>query len=434
LHIVLLENNHPDLVGMSSGPTVNPKIKEFFSSLGSAGHGIAQRVLDDDQVTVMGVFMRVLIIAAFIAIYVWYSRYSTIFENRPNILRISKEATQAQLDYAKNNPKRKSIRQYLQSLQAAKIPANQMCLTNFYVSTVNAAGIFFPSYNGVASAEAARAAVLAGARGFVLDIWPDLTGGANYAPIVQVVESGSAWRRISLNSLPLSSVLQAIIQEGFQMRERPGYDDPLFLYLRFRGSPRSSTFEATRNVLSATLEQFRLDASYNKCRAQDRLYTLPITNFFRKVIIFSNTRADGTTLADYINAAPRDGIKIEYNVEDARALTFSMQGDAIQKIKMNMTWLAPGAETPEAENNSYDVEGAQSLGIHFCAMNFWNRNDRLAKYMDPSVFGTQSFLIKPAKLRYIMEVIADPKQPFNPQWGTGATAGTMKDPPPIKMP
>jgi hypothetical protein len=67
-------------------------------------------------------------------------------------------------------------------------------------------------------------------------------------------------------------------------------------------------------------------------------------------------------------------------------------------------------------------------------MNFWNRNDRLAKYMDPSVFGTQSFLIKPAPLRYVMEVIPDPKQPFNPKWGSGATAGTMTDPPAIKMP
>jgi hypothetical protein len=286
----------------------------------------------------------------------------------------------------------------------------------------------------VASAEAARAAVLAGARGFVLDIWPDLTPGANFGPIVQVVEAGSAWRRISMNSLPLSSVLQAIVQEGFATPLRPGADDPLFLYLRFRGHPRTATFEATAKVLSATLEQYRLDTSYNNCRAQDRLYTLPITNFFKKVVIFSDNRAAGTTLADYINVGPRDGIAVEVSTEDARALTVNMKADAIHKFKLNLTWLAPQAETRIAEDNGYDWEAAQGLGVHFCAMNFWNRNDRLAKYMDPNVFGTQSFLIKPASLRYSIEIIPDPKQPFNPGWGSGSTAGTMKDPPAIRMP
>lgn len=415
-------------------PEVNPKIGEFVSSVAAAGHGFAAKILDDDQISVGGVLLRILIIGLTISIYVWYARYSSSFETKPNILRISREATQAQLDYAKANPKRKSLRAYLQTLQAANVPASQMCLTNFYISTVNAAGVFFPSYNGVVSAEAARAAVLAGARGFVLDIWPDLTPGANFGPVIQVVEEGSTWRRISLNSLPLSSVLAAIKQEAFETSMRPGSDDPLFLYLRFRGKPRSVTYEATAKVLSATLEQYRLDTSYNNCRAQDRIYTLPITNFFKKVVVFSNIRATGTMLADYINVAPRDGINVEMSTEDARALTFGMKSDAIQRVKMNMTWIAPPAETPIAEGNGYDWQAAQAIGVHFCAMNFWNRNDRLNKYMEPSMFGTQSFLIKPASLRYVMEVIADPKQPFNPQWGSGASAGTMKDPPAIKLP
>lgn len=101
---------------------------------------------------------------------------------------------------------------------------------------------------------------------------------------------------------------------------------------------------------------------------------------------------------------------------------------------MNMTWIAPLPETPAAENNGYDWENAQTLGIQFAAMNFWNRNDRLNRYMEPNMFGTQSFLLKPAGLRYTMEVIADPQQPFNPGWGGGATAGTMRDPPAIQMP
>lgn len=415
-------------------PEINPKIGEFFSGLASAGTAAAGKVIDTDQITITGVLLRVLIIGAFVSLYIWFARYSGTFETKPNIMRISREATQAQLEYAQANPKRKSLRTYLQSLQAANVPASQMCLTNFYVSTVNAAGVFFPSYNGVVSAEAARAAVLAGARGFVLDIWPDLTPGANFGPIIQVVEAGSAWRRISLNSLPLSSILQAIKQETFDNTMRPGSDDPLFFYLRFRGNPRASTFEATAKVLSAIFESYRLDTSYNNCRAQDRIYTLPITNFFKKIVVFSNVRATGTTLADYINVGPREGISAEIPLEDARALTYGMKSDAVQRIKMNMTWLAPPAETAAAEQNGYDVAGAQALGIHFCAMNFWNRNDQLNKYMDKAMFGTQSFLIKPVPLRYVMEIIADPKQPFNPKWGSGPTAGTLIEPPAIKLP
>jgi hypothetical protein len=416
-------------------PEVNPKIGEFAASIGTAAQGVAARFLDDDEISVSGLLLRILVIGLTISIYVWYARYSGTFETKPNVLRISRESTQAQLEYAKTNPKRGGIQEYLQTLQASGVPASQMCLTNFYVSTVNAAGIFFPSYNGVASAEAARAAVLAGARGFVLDIWPDLSPGANFGPVIQVVEGGSSWRRISLNSLPLSSVLQAIVQEGLGTgRPSKTNNDPVFLYLRFRGHPHTSTFEATAKVLNALIEQYRLDASYNKCRAQDRIYTLPITNFFKKVLIFSNTRAEGTTLADYINVGPREGIAVEMSTEDARALTSGMTSETTQRVKLNMTWIAPPSETSAAENNGYDWESAQSLGIHFCAMNFWNRNDRLLKYMSPPFFGKYSFLIKPAKLRYIMEVIPDPKQPFNPNWGTGMAAGTMKDPPAIKLP
>jgi hypothetical protein len=335
-------------------PVLNPKIGEFFSGLGSSIQGLAQKTSGGVPVSTLEIFTIIVVIGALIYLFVWYAGYSQQFETRKNITRISKDATQAQIQYAKANTKRKGIRAYLQSLQAANIPASQMCLTNFYVSTVNASGVFFPSYNGVVSAEAARSAVLAGARGFVLDIWPDLTPGANYGPIIQVVETGSAWRRISLNSLPLSSVLQPIIQEGLATPLRPGNDDPMFLFLRFRGKPRSVTYEATARVLSATLEQYRLDTSYNNCRAQDRIYSLPITNFFKKVVIFSNTRAEGTSLADYINIGPRDGINPEASVDDVRALTYGMKTDATHKFKLNLTWLAPLPETEVAENNGYD--------------------------------------------------------------------------------
>jgi hypothetical protein len=357
-----------------------------------------------------------------------------LFETPDNIKRINQQSTQSQLIYAQQNPQRKGLRAYLSTLINSGVPASQLCLTNFYINTVVATGVFFPAYNGVISMEAVRAAVLGGARAFVLDVWPDLDPGANFAPVIQVVESGSQWRRISLNKLPLVSILKALTQEAFELTERPGYEDPLFIYLRFRGTPRPVTFNAAADALQLTMESYRLEACFNSCRAQERIFSTPITNFYRRVVIFSNNRASGTRLADYINVGPSDGIKLEWGPKDALGLSREMRTDAEIKIKTNLSWVAPVSESPDAESNSYNWEAAQDIGIHFTALNFWNRNDNFNKYFSPQLFGTYSFSLKPAKLRYTIETIPNPQLPQNPQWGTGVNAGVLKDPPAIVRP
>ncbi len=416
---------------LSSRVQINPEISAFLSGAAASLKSAAART--QANAAAPQIIVAIIFVVALVFLLIWYGKKQRLFENPANIKRISRDSTQAQVEYAKLNPKRKGLRAYLNDLQRKGVPASHMALTNFYVSTVNATGIFFPAENGVASAEAARAAVLAGARGFVLDIWPDLTPGAGFAPSIQVVEQGSLWRRISLNILPLSSVLQALAQEAF-MGQRPGSEDPLFLYLRFRGKPRAETYASTAAAIRATLEQYRLDSSFNGCRGQDRIFSTPITQLFRRVIVFSNTRADRSPLSDFINVGPKDGIKLEWGPKDARGLTMDMQADAIGKIKQNLTWVSPFSEDVEAEANSYDWAAAQAVGIQFTGMNFWNRNDSLKKYMGPDMFGVQSFAIKPEKLRYTIELIADPKMPQDPKWGSGTTAGTMKDPPSIKLP
>jgi len=319
----------------------------------------------------------------------------------------------------------------LAELKKQGVPDTHLCLTNFYVSTVNATGVFFPAADGVVSPMAARAAVLGGARAFVLDIWPDLSPDANFAPSIQVVESGSLWRRISMNSLPFVSILKALIQEAFET-DRPGTEDPVFLYLRFRGKPRASTYTATADALRAVLEQYRLDASYNTCRGQDRIFTTPITSLFKKVIIMSNTRATGNALSDYINVGPKDGIKLDWSVNEARGLTQDSKQLAIRNIQQNMSWVAPFSEDPDADANTWDYALSHSIGIHFCGMNFWRNNEKLKSYM--TMFGKQSFALKPESLRYIIEVLPTPRYPQDPGWGTGPTAGTPTIPPSIRMP
>jgi hypothetical protein len=99
-----------------------------------------------------------------------------------------------------------------------------------------------------------------------------------------------------------------------------------------------------------------------------------------------------------------------------------------------LSWVAPLSETSEAESNRFDWKAAHALGIHFVAMNIWNHNDALKQYMNKDLFGTQSFSLKPTELRYIIELLPAPKQPVNPNWGSGPTAGTIREPPPLFAP
>jgi hypothetical protein len=413
-----------------AGPTINPAITSFFSGVGAAVRRTSAAATSNTY-TIIGVVIGVVIL---IGLLIWYGVQSRLFETPGNIARIARERTQAQIAYAQSNPSRKGLRAYLESLKAAGVPDSQLILTNFYVSTALGAGIYFPAKDGVASPEAARAAVLAGARAFVFDIYPDLSPGARRAPSIQVVEEGSAWRRISINSVQFIEVLRALITEAFEIPERPGAEDPVFLYLRFRGTPTRETYDGAAEALRAVAERYRLDASYSGARAQDRIFTTPMSALLKKMVVFSNKSARGSELEDYINVGPKDGVKLEWEPFDVRGLTAEMRTDAIAKIKQNLSWIAPHVETANAEANSYDVEAAQNIGIQFTAMNFWNRNDALNKYLTPSLFGTQSFALKPVALRYVVEMLPDPRVPQNPNWGSGTTAGTIRDPPALTMP
>ncbi len=423
---------------LSTTPVLNPALKELFTGSGSkikekavAAYESVKQVLTKNPEN-FPTWALVIFFLALVGLFIWYVVKSRLFENAGNVRRIAKDNVAAQKMYADANPARKSLRDYLNGLREKGIDANQLSLTNFYVSTVNATGLFFPATDGVISTEAGRIAALAGARCFVFDIWPDLTPGGNFAPVLQTVEPGSAWRRISLNALPFSTVLQATIQEACQIDMRPGADDPVFLYLRFHGKPRSATYDATAAALNRIIEQYRLDAPYYACRNQDRLFSEPITNLFRKVVVISNVKASGTQLADYINVGPRDGVQLEYTKTQIRSVTPEMKKDAVRRIQQNLTFHAPAPEDPDAAANAVALTDGQALGIQFIGMNFWNNNDALKAHV--AMFGTQSFALKPEPLRYTIEKLPAPRRSENPGWGVGADAGTPVLPPAIQLP
>ena len=414
---------------LSATPEFNTEILSIFSGIKSS----VQSKLASSGVKEGGfsIVFFIVIVLVVIALYWWYGKYSQFLETPSNISAIVQKNIKAADAYSVDNINRIGLKDYLNNLNLGD---EQLSFTNFYISTVNVAGFFFPATDGVFSPAAARLAVLGGARGFVFDIWPDLTPGARFGPSLQIVEPGSLWRRISLNALPLSIILKAIINEGLEVVGRPGQRDPMVIYLRFRGKPRNLTYEATYGVLKDAFENYRLDMSFNNCRGQDRLFRTPIKSLMQKVIVVSNTRAEGTNLGEYINVGPIDGIKQEFLPSETRDMSLDGKADAIRKIKQNITFIAPLSETPIAESNDWDFQPAMDLGIQCIAMNFWNATDKLKKYMSPNYFGKQSFLIKPAPLRFVIENLPKVQRPPDFKWGEGEAAGKPKPPADVRIP
>ena len=419
---------------LQSKPVFNKEFGQWFSGAAAGIKEKATALAEKVSSERMGWGAVAGLIVLSICLFVWLFRIRRVYETPGNIGRIVRADALASAGYDNAAQGRTGIRQYLQQLKAAGVPDNHLCLTNFYISTVNAAGIYYPIVDGVASPLAIRAAVDGGARAFVFDLWPDLTPGASYAPVVQIVESGSLWRRVSLNAIPFVTILKTLVQQCYEISPNPGREDPIILYLRFRGKPRQQTFTAAAQALQSTIESYRLSNAYNNCRSQDSVFSTPMVSLFRKIIVMSNLRANGNILSDYINVGPKDGIKMEWATNDAKGLTVNGKADAIRKIQQNLSIVAPLSEDAAASDNKYDYQQSLDVGIHMVAMNFWNNNDKLKAYMDPKMFGKASYAIKPVPIRYIIEVLPPPKYPTNPNWGSGVTAGTPTAPPEIRLP
>lgn len=420
-----------------AAPVLNPQITALMSSVGSAFSSVASQVrkttidtVEPENFPIWG--LLVIMVLATIVI-VWWIDFKQYLETPSNIARIIRENLKKSNGYNQSNTSRKGMIELYNSLVSKGYKEENLGFTNFYVSTVNATGIFFPAKNGVVSVDAARVAVLGGARAFVFDLWPDLEPGGEFGPIIQAVETDSLWKRTTLNALPFVNVLQALITEALQTMTNPGHQDPVVLYLRFRGKPRASTFHHTAEALQSVILPYRLDGSFNNCRGADRLFKVPINQLASKVVVISNMRGSGK-FVEFVNFSLKDGIKLEYDASQLQLMEGDAAAEARKKILMNPTFVAPLSENPLAESNDYDIPIAQGLGVHFVAMNFWNNNKNLTNYM--KMFGKYSFAMKPANLCYTVTRLDPPKQPPNPGWGDSSKgeAGTIKTPPDIKPP
>jgi hypothetical protein len=341
------------------------------------------------------------------------------FESATNILRQESKAADSWSKY--ESTPRDSLKTTLYKLQQNSGEAKDSFLTsNFYWYTANMGGMF--ASNGsrpVVSPKAIRLALLGGARCFVLDIWPDLTpGDGQYAPIVQHVAAGSAWKRDSMNAVPLAAILALLVQEAYGVQRESTNTDPLMLYLRFKGYPRKSTFDFTAKVLESTIQPYRLDASYNRCRGQALIPIQNIAMFSKQIIVAANVIAADSVLGDYINIGPLTGATLEYDPNFSKQLpseagaASGMKLSAINAIKQNISFVAP-----DDAGNSWDIAGCASVGVHCLAFNFGT----LAIPKDaptyspkaglPMSFENASFILKPVPLRIVPSTIPAPPLP-----------------------
>jgi len=384
------------------------------------------------------------------------------FETPANISRMESQVAKAWSQY--ESAQRDSLATTLKKLQQNSGESQDSFLvSNFYWYTANMGAMFYPGDRAVISPKAVRLALLGGARSFVFDIWPDLTPGTGqYAPIVQHVASGSAWKRDSLNSVPLAAILSVLVQEAYGVQRESTNSDPLMIYLRFKGVPRKETFDFTAKVLESTIQPYRLDASYNRCRGQAMIPIQNIANFSKQIIVISNVVAADSVMGDYINIGPTTGATIEYNPNFAKGLAANrgaagapggMEGQgagaipgsvdgqgagqaagmkltAINAIKQNISFVAPDDTT-----NGWDIAGCAEIGVHCLALNFGTLNvpSTAPSYSTgPSrmTFNNASFVLKPVPLRIVPQVIQAPSTP--PNWKFNG--GNITQPPGISIP
>lgn len=422
---------------------LNPVISDFVNSQIGKAKFVAE------QGSMRGWILVTVLIAFTIGLFVWLYRRAGRLEYASNVSRLAYYGSKRGNQYT-DASKRKTLRQYLETLQAQGVPASHMALTNFYFSTANGAGFFFSedkgsAIDGVFSPQAAQLAAQAGARAFVFDVWPDLRPDANFAPVLQVVEEGSKWRRISLNAIHVSTAIKPII-DTLMVNGLRGSDmskEVVIFYFRFRGVPRLQTYAGVAATLRSMAEQYRLDSSFSAARGQTRLFRTPITEFFGKIIVGSNVTAAGTPLQDYINFVgaatmfssekTNGGIRAEWSPSELVSQTEDMKRESISRIQQNLSITALPLENSASQKNELDWKAVHTFGVHMAAMNFFNANTaQMKEYLSADNFGTFGYKIKPVNLRYAIEVLPEPRVPENPGWGQGQTAGTIHAPETIR--
>jgi hypothetical protein len=342
--------------------------------------------------------IAVIIIAVLVLIgYIIYYKIVAGQPSDPNLAALCVERSKTAEDYPKNMTNRFGLIKYLTD-KIPNVSADKLAVTNFHVMTANLGGYFSPVRNAAFCKTAIQYAIQAGARCLIFDVWPNTNKGANMGPILKVCQSDDNYDIIgtSYYSMDLVTALTEVRKWAFEDSANPGNQDPMFLYFRFRGKPTANTLTGTANAISVVLEQYRLPFTYSSTTATNKLYTTPINELYRKIIILSNNPGTGTRFAEYINN-PATATSSIFTPGEIKSLTGeqAMQFDTDATIKFIACAPRP-EDTGNSESNTWSWKRAHEVGVQFCGLNLWVNDDGLKAYLDPEkgIFGKYSFLLK----------------------------------------
>lgn len=418
---------------LSSAVVLNPLISGSFTAAKNSMKNNMHSGLN-------GIPWYVIVVAIIVIIWlIWL--FGTIYWTLPDdgtVRNLIQTQVKTYGFYANKKSSRKGLADYLDALRKQGVPESNFAVTNFFVCSSNTPAIFTPIRDGVVSPDAIRLSLAAGVRYLDLELHP--TGEKQgYIPNVTVMDEGSKWREITINRLSFKTVMQNIAKYGLadssirtDLTETPYMNDPMFIMLRFKGPPKREVYKATAKVLQDTIEKMRLDFIYNRGRQAEQIFKMPITLLFNKVVILCNVYPPtDSELMDYINIGPRGAPPLDLSIGEIIATPEANKAKLSTLIQQNLTVTRVELEEPECNTNSWSWQKAHEIGVHFAAMNFWSLDDNLTAYVKPDVFGVNSFLLKPAALRYVIEYV---KPPLLPNPALNARDGKPSVPASLTMP
>lgn len=363
-----------------------------------------------------------LIVALFIACFAVWISLKEGYETPENIqyLLAKRRGT-----LAAPQEGRKGFKEYLKGRDTH---LNQCAFSTAYMT-----GCFLPIEGSeyVFSEEAVRLACKGGARAFVLEIWPALDAVGRYRPILQVVEEGSNWRRISMNTLEFELAIQALVDEiyGTKLVPDPAQDtqqDLVVLYLRFRGKPRAETYEGVARALSRHVAPYILDPSFSACRRQKDLVLITLKELQSKIIVVANQTkqelAKAATLYSYINVCVEDPVKTEYTLANFGNLTDDDKRTKKGYIQQAITFLVP----TDPFTNKWNWLTAYQMGIQCIPMNFFDANKGAEYFQMFKTFSYTATAVEGFQNPFAPIVVPGPLQSADPGIGTGQVSITTE--------
>lgn len=412
----------------------------------------------EDSTSTLPIWVLGLMAALLLVCFIVWLKYRGTYETPNNIRDIVSSRFVSANDIVKQQGTRQGFEVYLSPCEnatpgseaavsctkqdfGAPVSREQGILSNFYFSTVNVTGLFFPEsqmsdspskMEYVFSPEAIKFACRGGARSFVLDIWPSMEPLGGFRPILQVVEEGSNWRRISINSMEFSTAIQTIVSEiyteGIQGTNKT-INDVCVLYLRFRGVPRKETYQSVATTLAQYTLPYLLDPTMAYARGMkgDRLMNTNMQDLKGKIVIVTNKMASeletsAPALFPYVNICPSDSIKVEYTLAD---LENDVNPQTTKRnIQSSLTFLALPTNDAIAHTNDWNWKKAYDMGIHCIAMNFFNREtERSVSYFN-TVFPTYSYRMKAPVLYKTIAIVPESSVSRNPGIDNGVLTNT----------